>query len=48
MTVEEHLYLYGAIKGVSNSILKYEIDHLLTVLDLNHKRHFTAEHLSGG
>lgn len=48
MTVEEHLYLYGAIKGVKNVKVKEEIDRILKILDLSHKKEFTAEHLSGG
>lgn len=48
LTVEEHLFLYGTIKGVNKSIVKQEIDHLLKELDLLHKKNFLAMNLSGG
>ncbi|KAJ8277432.1 hypothetical protein GJAV_G00075090 [Gymnothorax javanicus] len=48
LTVEEHVWFYGRMKGLSNSEVKNELDKLLTDVGLLHKRHEQTRNLSGG
>ncbi|KAJ8374724.1 hypothetical protein SKAU_G00053040 [Synaphobranchus kaupii] len=48
LTVEEHVWFYGRLKGLSNSEVKNEMDMLLTDVGLLHKRHEQTRNLSGG
>ncbi|KAG7487889.1 hypothetical protein MATL_G00028350 [Megalops atlanticus] len=48
LTVEEHVWFYGHLKGLSNSEVKEEMDQLLEDVGLLHKRHEQTRNLSGG
>ncbi|XP_036411124.1 phospholipid-transporting ATPase ABCA1 [Megalops cyprinoides] len=48
LTVEEHVWFYGRLKGLSNSEVKEEMDQLLEDVGLLHKRHEQTRNLSGG
>ncbi|KAJ8278672.1 hypothetical protein COCON_G00057380 [Conger conger] len=48
LTVEEHVWFYGRLKGLSNSAVKKEMDKLLLDVGLLHKRHEQTKNLSGG
>ncbi|KAM9386154.1 phospholipid-transporting ATPase ABCA1 [Pholidichthys leucotaenia] len=48
LTVEEHVWFYGSMKGLSNTEVKAELDTLLEDVDLLHKRHEQTKNLSGG
>eukprot|EP00931_Biecheleriopsis_adriatica_P026503 TRINITY_DN16131_c0_g1_i3.p1 TRINITY_DN16131_c0_g1~~TRINITY_DN16131_c0_g1_i3.p1 ORF type:complete len:1463 (-),score=263.39 TRINITY_DN16131_c0_g1_i3:88-4389(-) len=48
LTVEEHLYLYGRVKGLSGVELKSAVEMQLKELDLSNFRSSCASKLSGG
>ena len=48
MTVREHLYFFGRLKGMSGAPLKKEIDSYLKDLDLEPKGASFSKTLSGG
>ncbi|KAM4628696.1 phospholipid-transporting ATPase ABCA1 [Polymixia lowei] len=48
LTVEEHVWFYGRLKGLSESEVKAELDTLLEDVGLQHKRHEQTRNLSGG
>ncbi|XP_068599288.1 phospholipid-transporting ATPase ABCA1 [Brachionichthys hirsutus] len=48
LTVEEHVWFYGCLKGLSASEVKAELDTLLDDVGLLHKRHEQTKNLSGG
>ncbi|XP_068174679.1 phospholipid-transporting ATPase ABCA1 isoform X2 [Antennarius striatus] len=48
LTVEEHVWFYGCLKGLSESEVKAELDTLLDDVGLLHKRHEQTKNLSGG
>ncbi|XP_035267888.1 phospholipid-transporting ATPase ABCA1 isoform X3 [Anguilla anguilla] len=48
LTVEEHVWFYGRLKGLSNSEVKNEMDKLLTDVGLLQKRCEQTRNLSGG
>lgn len=48
LTVEEHLYFYGRLKGVSINDIQEEILTYLTLIDLKDKRCTQSQNLSGG
>ncbi|KAM4548979.1 phospholipid-transporting ATPase ABCA1 isoform 1-T1 [Odontesthes bonariensis] len=48
LTVEEHVWFYGCLKGLSEEKLKAELDILLEDVGLLHKRHEQTKNLSGG
>ncbi|KAI2659243.1 Phospholipid-transporting ATPase ABCA1 [Labeo rohita] len=48
LTVEEHVWFYGQMKGMSMGEVKKEIDSLLQDVGLQHKRHEQTKNLSGG
>ncbi|XP_065811834.1 phospholipid-transporting ATPase ABCA1 isoform X1 [Labrus bergylta] len=48
LTVEEHMWFYGCMKGLSEEEVKAELDTLLGDVGLLHKRHEQAKNLSGG
>ncbi|XP_028818388.1 LOW QUALITY PROTEIN: ATP-binding cassette sub-family A member 1 [Denticeps clupeoides] len=48
LTVEEHVWFYGRLKGLSNSEVKGELNSLLDDVGLLHKRHEQTRNLSGG
>ncbi|KAG7282815.1 hypothetical protein CRUP_012204 [Coryphaenoides rupestris] len=48
LTVEEHVWFYGRLKGLSAEEVKGEMDTLLEDVDLLHKRHEQTKNLSGG
>lgn len=37
LTVEEHLYFFGKLKGLENNEIKQEIDHYIKLLELEDK-----------
>lgn len=47
LTVEEHVWFYGCLKGVSQDKVKAELDTLLEDVGLLHKRHEQTKNLSG-
>uniref|UniRef100_A0A673MDI0 Zgc:172302 n=1 Tax=Sinocyclocheilus rhinocerous TaxID=307959 RepID=A0A673MDI0_9TELE len=48
LTVEEHVWFYGRMKGMSMGEVKKEINSLLENVGLQHKRHEQTKNLSGG
>ncbi|XP_047448746.1 phospholipid-transporting ATPase ABCA1-like isoform X2 [Mugil cephalus] len=48
LTVEEHIYFYGRLKGLSRSEVKIEMDQMIKDVGLPHKRKDLAKNLSGG
>ncbi|XP_047443764.1 phospholipid-transporting ATPase ABCA1 isoform X2 [Mugil cephalus] len=48
LTVEEHVWFYGCLKGLSEDEVKAELDILLEDVGLLHKRHEQTKNLSGG
>ncbi|XP_071342125.1 phospholipid-transporting ATPase ABCA1 isoform X2 [Trachinotus anak] len=48
LTVEEHVWFYGCLKGLSTDEVKSELDTLLDDVGLLHKRHEQTKNLSGG
>ncbi|XP_074524779.1 phospholipid-transporting ATPase ABCA1 isoform X2 [Halichoeres trimaculatus] len=48
LTVEEHVWFYGCMKGLSEEEVKDELDTLLEDVGLLHKRHEQTKNLSGG
>jgi len=47
LTVEEHLYFYGCLKGMRNESVIEEIQHMIADVGLPHKRTALAKDLSG-
>lgn len=47
LTVEEHVWFYGCMKGLSEEEVKAELDTLLEDVGLLHKRHEQTKNLSG-
>lgn len=47
LTVEEHVWFYGCLKGLSEEKVKAELDNLLEDVGLLHKRHEQTKNLSG-
>ena len=47
LTVEEHLYFYGGLKGISKEALSAETSKMIVDLGLPHKREALADDLSG-
>lgn len=47
LTVEEHLWLYGRLKGRTGAEVAKEMDKLLQDVGLECKRHEPAKNLSG-
>ena len=47
LTVEEHIYFYGRLKGRSRAEVKIEIDQMIADVGLPHKRKELAKNLSG-
>uniref|UniRef100_A0A672JQR7 P-type phospholipid transporter n=1 Tax=Salarias fasciatus TaxID=181472 RepID=A0A672JQR7_SALFA len=48
LTVEEHVWFYGCLKGLSEEEVNEELDTLLEDVGLLHKRHEQTKNLSGG
>uniref|UniRef100_A0A8C9TPQ4 P-type phospholipid transporter n=1 Tax=Scleropages formosus TaxID=113540 RepID=A0A8C9TPQ4_SCLFO len=48
LTVEEHVWFYGCLKGLSGPEIRDEMDKLLEDVGLLHKRHEQIKNLSGG
>ncbi|TMS01206.1 ATP-binding cassette sub-family A member 1 [Larimichthys crocea] len=48
LTVEEHIWFYGRLKGLSEQQVKGEIEHILQDTGLPHKRTSRTSALSGG
>ncbi|XP_047231680.1 phospholipid-transporting ATPase ABCA1 isoform X1 [Girardinichthys multiradiatus] len=48
LTVEEHVWFYGCLKGLSEEKVMAEISVLLADVGLLHKRHDQTKNLSGG
>lgn len=48
LTVEEHLKFFAKLKGCPNDRVKDEVDHMITVLNLQNKRNAASKTLSGG
>ncbi|XP_029356365.1 ATP-binding cassette sub-family A member 1 [Echeneis naucrates] len=48
LTVEEHVWFYGRLKGLSEDEVKSELDTLLDDVGLLHKRYEQTKNLSGG
>uniref|UniRef100_A0A8D3BI62 P-type phospholipid transporter n=1 Tax=Scophthalmus maximus TaxID=52904 RepID=A0A8D3BI62_SCOMX len=48
LTVEEHVWFYGCLKGLSEAEVRTELDTLLDNVGLLHKRHEQTKNLSGG
>ncbi|XP_075999903.1 phospholipid-transporting ATPase ABCA1 [Genypterus blacodes] len=48
LTVEEHIYFYGRLKGCSSDDVKIEMDQMIKDVGLPHKRKDLAKNLSGG
>lgn len=47
LTVEEHVWFYGCLKGLSEAEVNFELDGLLDNVGLLHKRHEQTKNLSG-
>ena len=47
LTVEEHVWFYGCLKGLSEEEVNAELDTLLDNVGLLHKRHEQTKNLSG-
>ena len=48
LTVAEHLYIFGRIKGLTGKILDDEVTKIIDDVGLSEKRHVMSEALSGG
>nr|XP_057928387.1 phospholipid-transporting ATPase ABCA1 isoform X2 [Doryrhamphus excisus] len=48
LTVDEHMWFYGCLKGLTEDQVKAEVDSLLDDVGLLHKRHEQTKTLSGG
>ncbi|XP_058480898.1 phospholipid-transporting ATPase ABCA1-like isoform X2 [Solea solea] len=48
LTVEEHIYFYARLKGLSRDEVKNEMDQMIKDVGLPHKRKDLAKNLSGG
>ncbi|XP_078008637.1 phospholipid-transporting ATPase ABCA3-like [Phascolarctos cinereus] len=48
MTVAEHLFFYAQLKGLPKKKCREEVNHILSILDMEHKRHTLSRSLSGG
>lgn len=48
LTVEEHIYFYGRLKGCSRQQVKVEAEQMIKDVGLPHKRRELAKNLSGG
>ena len=48
LTVEENLFHFGQLYGLSKETLKHNVDNILQSTELYDHRHKLAEHLSGG
>ncbi|XP_068958059.1 phospholipid-transporting ATPase ABCA7 [Petaurus breviceps papuanus] len=48
LTVEEHIWFYGRLKGLSQAAVSQELPRLLQDVGLPHKRQEQTRHLSGG
>uniref|UniRef100_A0A3Q2PPB9 P-type phospholipid transporter n=1 Tax=Fundulus heteroclitus TaxID=8078 RepID=A0A3Q2PPB9_FUNHE len=48
LTVEEHVWFYGCLKGLSEEKVMAEMSGLLEDVGLSHKRHEQTKNLSGG
>ncbi|XP_078010201.1 phospholipid-transporting ATPase ABCA7-like isoform X1 [Phascolarctos cinereus] len=48
LTVEEHIWFYGRLKGLSQAAVGQELPRLLQDVGLPHKRQEQTRHLSGG
>ena len=48
LTVQEHLQLYGAVKGVPRAELQRAVDEMIEQVGLTEKRHVASAALSGG
>uniref|UniRef100_A0A3Q3WL83 ABC transporter domain-containing protein n=1 Tax=Mola mola TaxID=94237 RepID=A0A3Q3WL83_MOLML len=48
LTVEEHIYFYGRLKGCSRAEVKLATDQMIKDVGLPHKRKELAKNLSGG
>ncbi len=49
LTVEEHLWFFAKLKGISDPKgLKDAVDHMITSIGLEDKRHVATTKLSGG
>ncbi|MFT7798628.1 ATP-binding cassette sub-family A member 1-like isoform X2 [Arapaima gigas] len=48
LTVEEHVWFYGCLKGLSRTEVRDEMEKLLEDVGLVHKRHEQIKNLSGG
>uniref|UniRef100_A0A8C8A2J4 ABC transporter domain-containing protein n=1 Tax=Oryzias sinensis TaxID=183150 RepID=A0A8C8A2J4_9TELE len=48
LTVEEHIYFYGRLKGLNPSELQTEMDQMIKDVGLLHKRKDLVKNLSGG
>uniref|UniRef100_A0A3Q2G6Z0 ABC transporter domain-containing protein n=1 Tax=Cyprinodon variegatus TaxID=28743 RepID=A0A3Q2G6Z0_CYPVA len=48
LTVEEHIYFYARLKGLSSKEVEYEMDQMIEDVGLPHKRKELAKNLSGG
>ncbi|XP_065097861.1 phospholipid-transporting ATPase ABCA1 isoform X2 [Paramisgurnus dabryanus] len=48
LTVEEHVWFYGRMKGMNTEQVNAEINTLLEDVGLQHKRHEQTKNLSGG
>ncbi|KAM9174579.1 phospholipid-transporting ATPase ABCA7 [Mergus octosetaceus] len=48
LTVEEHIWFYGRLKGLAEEQVKAEMEQLLRDTGLPHKRHEQTRNLSGG
>lgn len=47
LTVEEHIYFYARLKGLSRDEVKIEMDQMIKDVGLPHKRKDLAKNLSG-
>ncbi|KAM3597560.1 uncharacterized protein V6R79_006150 [Siganus canaliculatus] len=48
LTVREHLLFYAQLKGYSKDKIPDEVDRIIRILNLEHKRHSRSKTLSGG
>jgi ABC-type multidrug transport system ATPase subunit len=48
LTVREHLYLYGGIKGICAPVMQTTIDDAMAQVDITAKANTAAKELSGG
>jgi ABC-type multidrug transport system ATPase subunit len=48
LTVEEHMYLFGRLRGMSNEEVDLQMHDLLLSMNLQHQRETLAKNLSGG